>query len=531
MALPTVLAVAKSKLKAKVIDEAILQSKIGKVFKQLSIEGPNGILGGLGKTNSEGESNGFLDFFSKSAFWLINTAGWTFQQLMGGVVALGQYFWNFNWNITGDQIDEQVQGRLVAIAGVVGGVLGKALGYTVCGATAGALIGVFSPHAARYVLTKLGDEALDEVLGDLHGLFSVVAQSAIKIAWLRAYQGGRALLKASQRGFAGLVDKFSPGSIDWETFNQQQSNNKHFSFARELEERIENIPSPISENFFEEFFEEFGEGCQDALYIIGGLLDEYVNTKKAVQSVLGPETSVIVTPNRKLEEDTVFIVGNERLIKPVITQTIANHQLIENRNLGMIVGSPANEYVRAKVQTRRLVLHFYNKPNPPYSSNNGFLLRESTISIPDVKRSVSWQDIKIACGGENGYLWGKYKANATLDNGRKLTVYCSSENEGENLIKRLLLLTTAELLTLSITEEKNEGIRKTNPNYRKEPTRMYPSYATILGREKLLGHTEGQATTQGNFKNVRLRLDLWPVTAPDNAANIINEAFTNTINL
>ncbi len=334
MALPKVAAIALSQLKSKFIDEQILFSEIKQKYKSLSVNGKNGILGALGKAKDDngGGIIGFLKGLAKTLMPVLGLFSWSFQTIAQSIVNVSGYLWNFNWNITNKEIEQIEQSYRTQLAGQLGGLLGQAVGYTVCGVGASAAIGVFSPTAARYALSRVGEEAFEDTLASLYGLFSSAASSALEVAWLRAWQSSRNLIKLQQRGFATALNKVYPGSINWDLYNEQENSKRHWSFARALEEKINTIQSPEAQAFAEEFFEELGDGCQEAIIIIGGALDSYISSKQATESVLGPDTVVQVTPNREYEKQTVYLFGPTQLVKPAITQAITNSQLLEQQN-------------------------------------------------------------------------------------------------------------------------------------------------------------------------------------------------------
>lgn len=67
---------------------------------------------------------------------------------------------------------------------------------------------------------------------------------------------------------------------------------------------------------------------------------------------------------------------------------------------------------------------------------------------------------------------------ANLKNGRQMAVYGASPSEAESTLRKLLTLSTTEILTLSITEEKDRNIK-----LKKDTIRVFPAYATLLTRQ------------------------------------------------
>ena len=91
-----------------------------------------------------------------------------------------------------------------------------------------------------------------------------------------------------------------------------------------------------------------------------------------------------------------------------------------------------------------------------------------------------------------------------------MAVYGASKGEAERVIKRLLTLSTAKVLSLNVTEE----VEKKNINLRKDPKTVYPAYATLLVRKPTTG--EGRDYIDGSkMAEESIRLDLWTDVAPD----------------
>jgi hypothetical protein len=212
--------------------------------------------------------------------------------------------------------------------------------------------------------------------------------------------------------------------------------------------------------------------------------------------------------------------------------------LIDNRDVGDIVALTVPEAVKAQPHTIRLEVFFYSVKQPPYSRRtaNQRLVR-ATCTIPDVKRSsLKWETIKTACGGVNGYTWGRFLATAWLDNNRQMQVYGGSAQEAEQRLKALQELSSTKILTLSVTEEKKEGKRASGELLYKESTRVYPAYFCVINIEKI--QVENKAEFESLPKNVPTtksltgvkrrrtteKIPLWVEKEPSTANKIIQEA-------
>ncbi|WKT80721.1 hypothetical protein QYC27_10535 [Thermosynechococcus sp. PP45] len=523
MALPKAPAVALSAIKSKALSEAIIRLQ-GSESSVKSIS--------LGvKRETGGSSN-----------WLSNALSWALGQLGGflvwGAGALarafsfsltslvswvqaGTYFiWTFNWSMTDQEIAQQIESAKVGIASLLGGAAGELAGYLTCGATAGGLLYVFNPQMAAYVLKELGEEGLEEFLGYIYSLASTTFQTSAYFAFVKLYQSNRALFHL-WRDLAGTaLDSVVPGQLSWtEYVKQRQADGGYLSFAGFIEESVETL-NPVAAAFFEEFFEEVFEGCFEALYVVGGSAEAWIAEQRVQQQIQAQQKVVQVIPNREIEKESVILAGDTQSLKPAITSVLATYQLVENRDVGAIVGQPVPDYLAANPQSLRIIIEMMSVREPPWTDlqRGGRRAKRVTIAVPDLDRTkLDWEKIKFAVGGENGYLYGRFRATAFLSNGRQMAVYCASEEEAEQLMARLLTLSQAELLRLSITEEKREGELAKRPGLLKQVVRVYPAYFTILNRREYFAPREGETrqSLRQNYQDRKVRIPLYPKQKPD----------------
>jgi hypothetical protein len=237
--------------------------------------------------------------------------------------------------------------------------------------------------------------------------------------------------------------------------------------------------------------------------------------------------------------DTVRVKGNAQTLPGILSNLIAIHSLIENRDIGDFVGLPLEDIVRPQPITIKLTVFFYSEKEPPFQPQIGKRFVRSHCIIPDVKRNLlKWGDIKTACGGENGYMWGRFCANARLANRRIMQVYGASKQEAEERLRALAAFSSSEIETLSVSEKLKEGITASGKLLYKEPTRVYPAYFSVVNSQKILiesrrekqereNATDGKVvpTTSGNFLRTKTqKIPLWIKTEPTTANAIIREA-------
>lgn len=238
----------------------------------------------------------------------------------------------------------------------------------------------------------------------------------------------------------------------------------------------------------------------------------------------------------------IFLSGNEETLKPIITLLAGLHQMLDNKDIGQFLGTNVEEFVRANPHTIRMKIIYYSKKEPPYKLTSaeyqeGKKITRAIYNIPDLnKKECTWNNIKKLAGGSDGYMWGRFRATANLDNGRQMQVYGATEKEAEDRLKDLLKLSKAKLTTLSVAEEKNEGRRATDKWMFKESVRMYPASFSIINSQKIINQSNKQikkltsgkkrSNLSGDYVEYgTIRIALWNDKAPKNINKIIDEAF------
>lgn len=481
-----------------------------------------GIIGGLWNAGKAfvnfigGLFNGLK--FSASAIW---------DLFRGGLTALKA----FDWNASDEALQQMVEGQNVGLASTWGGVVGKGLGWFaaigigygisfICPVIGGAAL-------ANSVALAASKEALQEITGSLGGALRQTAQTIGSNLLISGYINFRKMLKNAPRGLLeGIYGK------DTADFIQNTWGNKggiNYSFNYQMDEFIESIDNKYLKAFLESMFEEAWDSFTEAGFVIAAEIDNaYSQSKLEKKQELGTERSVVVYPDREEKSEALtFVDTPQKLLKPAVQTALNQHRLIRNRDIGLVMGLPVEEYTRAKQQSLKLVINLFSVKQPPFFKRTTDNFAWVTISIPDVKRSMlDWEKIKLAVGGANGYTWGRFCAIAMLDTGRKITCYASTAPEAENLVERLLTLTEGKLQTLNIIEETKAGVRTTRRKLAKQPTQVYPAYFTILNWKETTDPNAGRATKKGQYRQSKGRVDLWTPTEPKNAKTIIREILT-----
>lgn len=471
-----------------------------------------------------GKTRQILGIFNKAKGFLVGLGrfalgfrGFNLSALVDMFWAAAIALWNFNWNQTDKQLDETVKSQWITFAGQLGGFVGSNLGYFTCGFIPAATTFTFNEGLAVYLLKRVGEEYLDEMAGQVAGVVRGAVNSLAVTAFIHSYKNLRKLLKR-------------PGSIARKLMGDKAVNEwgkeggAPWSFGLKYEEAVDKIPNPYVKAFVEELGEEWFESCMEASYVIAQGVEDYMGANMVNNdTILGPERTIEVTPNRDVEDEKIVLVGDQKLIKNNLVHLMAQHKLLDGKDLGEITGQPQEDYVNATPQSERLVIQFYSVSTPPWSRTLGTKVKRASCAIPSLDRKkLDWEKIKLACGGANGYMGGKHLATARLDNGRQMQVYGATAKEAVDMVKSMATLSTAEILTINTSRREKEAKAVEQPDLIKNSTKMYAAYATLYVKKRDLN--QGKLTINGKKQSERrYRIELWHKEKPFNVdQQIIN---------
>jgi hypothetical protein len=393
---------------------------------------------------------------------------------------------SFDWNQSDASIKQQIAANNNQIAQLVGRFAGSGL---VRVASVGAAYGaqLKYPVVAGRLAVALAEDTTDQLRGEFVAMAAGLREIALENALLTM------ILTFRTRRWFGQEPRPNDGP--------------HFSFANEVEKRVEALPHPLMRNFVEGLLEGAEDAFWDVGYIVAGQLDDIVAANRFSQvQQFGPQRALVLTPDTRSPDEKIVLAGSQANVEQTLDLVVANHKLIHNRDIGQIVAQPVDEYIKARPQLRKLCIVFRSRPAPPWVNPDGTRVQSVTYNIPDCKTGLTWQQIKNAA---SRYQWGKFRATAQLNNQRQMQVYGASEQEARDKLMELVSLSTAEILKLTVAEEKFVA-----PQLIKRSTMVYPAYAKVLGRRNQLDG-EGRTMLDGRtFTDDTVRFPLYTATEP-----------------
>lgn len=468
---------------------------------------------------------GILRIGSRSFGWiaksLLGLGAISFSSIWGWLVSEGQRLANFDWNASDEELKQAIKAGNIASSAAWGAFVGSGLGWT-AGIALGYGVSMIIPviggaALARYVTTRVAKEAIPEITANLLNAIRQTLRARATEASISLYINSRKWLKRNSDQIASIAGKLGySGDIEklTEAINQWGSDNgPRVSMAEAFEQRVEKLPL-IRQVFVEEAVDEFFDSFIEAGYVVAGELDAAMAAAKAATPT-DPERGVVLYPDRENPKDKIVLTGSQSELIPQVQSVLDNRRAIANRDVGQIIGQPVDDYVRDKELTLRLKFELFDRPSPPYSNTRANPLTRVSITIPDVKRSaLDWDRLKLALGGANGYLWGRFKARGRIDGKRYVTVYGATASEAEKRLKAVMVLSSTPLQTINVTEELRGNQRLTNPRLQKQTTQIYPGYVSIVNRGRVIAFDQGRASVDGQWTDQRDRFELWRTTPP-----------------
>lgn len=470
-------------------------------------QGPDGLVGRV------------LSFLSRGSGWLAQGAWdliqWglskiNFGRIWGWIVNSAARLAVFDWNATDAEIAAMQANNTIAIFSTWGAATGAGLGW-LTGIGVGYGLGMAVPVIGGATLAKAiagatTAEAIDEIQAVLRSAITQTVSTVSNNTVLEGYKRLRGLIKRVPPDLLRFY--FGPENANFLMNEWGLEGSPTLTFAGEVETQIERIESDRIRAFVENAVEEYIDSFIEAGYVIANELDTAYQQYKMQEGRKGQTTSRAVTiiPDVQSPHERIYVEGTETEVKERAQQAITNLRVLGSRDVGEIVGQPIGEYLRAQPHRRKATILFKSIPGRATTTPDGDRARRVTYTIPDLEQVVNWIELKRAV---RPYNWGEWRATANLDNGRQMAVYGGTGPEAEEKLRDLLTLSTADIVTLSISQERDRDIR-----VRKRMTRMYPYKLKLLVRRfdpdgSSYIDPQGNAFTDNNFA-----IPLWPDEEP-----------------
>lgn len=272
-----------------------------------------------------------------------------------------------------------------------------------------------------------------------------------------------------------------------------------------ITEKIMPIPNKNLNNFNKGIFGGLFDYLFDITVNIIKELKEFFDQDNQSECQDQPIRTIEIFPDARSDESVIFKDRQEN-VERYINEYLSNHDLIKNRDLGILVGLPYDDFYTAKPQARKLILHYNGKEYPPYVDEEGNLTRRVRITIPFIKDNITWEDLKFTLPS---FTWGNYIARGVLQDRVQMTVWGSSEEEARNTLLSLASLSTKSIIQISLS---HMGLQ--HPTRLKQPTKVFVSWASLLVAKETTNATDYRLIDGENKAKSKNRINLWMPEKP-----------------
>ena len=154
--------------------------------------------------------------------------------------------------------------------------------------------------------------------------------------------------------------------------------------------------------------------------------------------------------------DRIILKGNSKLLMPVITQIMAVHQLLEQKDVGTIYADVSQKNTVERKKRPKLVLYFLEdtdfertgrRSRTPHGRkrDDGVisfrLMDETTYSFTEANGRVLGQKVKETFGANGGFIWNKgktYYSYSDWAKGYQLQLLCKNSTEAKRIVTTTL---------------------------------------------------------------------------------------------
>lgn len=403
---------------------------------------------------------------------------------------------NFNVMETYENIYKESIDTWNGIVGQLGQILGSTGGWMASIGLAGKAAIKFPVLGARVGLA-LAEEGAETFRQQLGSFLENVFEATLDTLGMAVFSGYRKIGELINLSLGGAP-------IDW-------ASRQPWSIAKGYEQTLDSIDNDTVKQFVNGFSDGFIDSILDIAYVVSFTIDDhYLATQAAVDIGSGnlePIRTLEVFPDQDNENESVILEDTQNNVELALNNYLANHQLINNRDVGTVVGQTYDEWYTLRPQSRKLVLEFRGKETPPFLNPDGSLAQRVQIAIPNAKQGISWQDLKQI----KRFTWGNYLARGVFEDRRQISVWGGSEAEAKDTLLKLAELSEGNLIQVSVSHPEIQNIAR-----RKQPTVVYPSFATLLVRKSTVGANDYTLIDGQNRSMARDRIQIWKENPPTN---------------
>ena len=441
-----------------------------------------------------------------------------YTQVFSFLVQASNSISTFDWNATDEEIRAKYKEINEDMAGTWGQVFGRGIGSATAIAlgsgSALVLPKISGARLAQQVMSAASQDAREQLIDELGDAMRQTTQQAGSMLALEGYIKYRQIIKSlPQPVLAGM---YGEDTARWIKTGWGAKDGPSMKISEKIDEKIEAIKSGPIQEFVREALDGFTDAFIDTGFVIAQEFDEALRQYQLGQARLGDPEVIEVYPNAENPDERYIIEGStQEQIEEQTQQIINTHRVMESRDVGQIIATSIESY-RSSPMLRKLEIVFKSKPRPPFMHPDGTQAIEKIISIPNVKKNISWQKIKTTFGnGQVAFNAGDRWATLGFKNTNrylKVRLDDSSIGNAEGMMKEWAELSELEFdPPVRVNDYQGQTARQRKPSM--------PMYA-VKGR---LMHTNLDANGRiiRDFPNI-YQFDLWQDDPPLDFDNQFN---------
>jgi hypothetical protein len=409
----------------------------------------------------------------------------SFQGLWDLIVEAYFEIKNFDWNQSNADLEAAKKANDIAIEGAKGQLAGKALVWGVGGLIVGGMAVKWPVFAGSMALEVIG-EGVEETAAATRNLITGFTTAKFKNFMIDA------LLTARRLEWLGQKDVYA------------FQNKKPWTIAGKIDERLEKIKDKGDRTYWTNFVDSVEDSIIDLGYVVSFQLDDHFAGQKAsLEPPVETQREILLYPDPNNRNEYIYLQGEQSTVIEQVSTVMTTRATLEGKDVGTIVAEPYEEWLKASPKKRNLQIKFYNKKEPPYKKENGKQMHAAVCNIPDPK-PLSWEKIKAAA---KPYTGGNIQTTIKLNNGRKMSVWAVSKNEGLNHLKSLLTLSSAKMVGQPVHTEFDDS--NLPPGEQKKPRQMWAGTGVVSVAKSTLGVADPTLRNAQNLKYAKKSFKLW----------------------
>ena len=487
----------------------------------------------ISETGGGGWFSGIADFFTRGAISLGGLIGRGISKVWAGLglptsfSQIGDWFFatletlsQFDWNATDEELKQRIEGYNTQIWGIWGEVIGRGLGYiTSIALGAGVAIAVpviGSKLLAARIAGEVSKEALAQMTGEVTSAIRQTVDLSATSAVLRSYMSARNFIKRQD-----LSEIIGDDAAKWVRDKWGAEGEPELTFVKLRDERIEKIKHKGLRNAVEQGIDGWWDSLRDGMVIVTRELDsEWQASFAAQREAQGQPRAAEIYPDAENDRESFLIFGREQAARDSAIGLINQSRLLRNRDIGAIGPLTPEGLEIPEFQNYRLTLFCYSVPKPPWRTDDGKRAKKVELNVPNPRRNVRWDEIKLALGGQSGYTWGPRYAVGRFESRRKMVVYANSDEAAIARLNALALLSEDDLV--SIQTGTRAYRRNESEENRRRNTQVYPAYlrSVVLRRNTDLTQPGRPDIGGQTWREQSQKIDLWRDRIPANGDQI-----------